>query len=70
MHWHFRKLKYDILIPKLDKNIFKLTEEETAAYFEWFMEQIPERVAYVSQVCAKELHISVERMDCSPESLL
>ena len=59
------KLKYDILVPKLDKNIFKLTEEETAAYFEWFMEQIPERVAYVSQVCAKELHISVERMNYS-----
>lgn len=70
MHWHFRKLKYDILVPKLDKNIFRLTEEETTAYFEWFMEQVPLRVAYVSKVCAKELHIPVERMDCSPESLL
>ena len=70
MNWHFRKLKYDILIPQLDKSIFKLTEEETAAYFEWFMEQVPLRVAYVSKVCAKELHIPVERMDCSPESLL
>lgn len=70
MHWHYKKLKYDILIPKLGKSIFKLNEEETAAYFEWFMEQVPVRVAYVSQVCAKELHIPVERMDCSPESLL
>lgn len=70
MYWHFRKLTYDILIPKLDKSIYKLTEKEAAAYFEWFMDQVPERVAYVSQVCAKELHISVKRMDCSPKSLV
>jgi hypothetical protein len=70
MYWHFRKLTYDILIPKLDKSIYKLTKKEAAAYFEWFMDQVPERVAYVSQVCAKELHISVKRMDCSPKSLV
>ena len=70
MHWQFRKLTYDILIPKLDKSIYKLTKKEAAAYFEWFMDQVPERVAYVSQVCAKELHISVKRMDCSPKSLV
>lgn len=70
MQWHFKQLTYDILIPKLGKSIFKLTEEEAAAYFEWYMEQVPQRVSYVSQVCAKELHIPVERMDCSPESLL
>ena len=28
MHWRFRKLKYDILIPKLGKNIFQLSEKE------------------------------------------
>ena len=70
MHWQFRKLTYDILIPKLDKSIYKLTKKEAAAYFEWFMDQVPGRVAYVSQVCAKELHISVKRMDCSPKSLV
>lgn len=70
MHWHFRKLKYDILIPPLEKSIFALTEQETAEYFAWFMEKVPERVAYISGVCAKELHIPVEKMDCSPESLL
>lgn len=70
MHWRFRKLKYDILIPQLDKNIFQLNEKEAAAYFAWYMEQVPERVAYVSQVCARELRIPVEKMDCSPESLL
>lgn len=69
MQWRFRKLTYDILIPKLEKNIYQLNEEESAAYFEWYMERVPERVAYVSQVCAKELRIPVERLDCSPESL-
>lgn len=70
MHWRFRKLKYDILIPKLEKNIFQLNEQEAAEYFDWYMQMVPERVAYVSQVCAKELHIPVEKMDCSPDSLL
>ena len=69
MKWRLSKLNYDILVPKLDKSIFKLSEKEAAAYFEWFMEQVPQRVAYVSAVCAKELRIPVERLDCSPESL-
>lgn len=70
MQWHFRKLTYDILVPNLEKSIFKLNEDETAAYFEWFMEQVPQRVAYVAQICARELRAPLECMDCSPESLL
>ena len=70
MHWHFRKLHYDILVPKLEKNISQLSEAEAAAYFDWFMEQMPGRVAYVSEICAKELGVSVEKMDRSPESLV
>ena len=37
MHWRFRKLNYDVLIPKLGKNIFQLNEEEAAAYFESYL---------------------------------
>lgn len=70
MHWRFGKLKYDILIPKLDKNIFQLNEPEAKEYFQWYMEQVPERVAYVSRVCAKELYIPEEKLDCSPDSLV
>lgn len=70
MQWRYRKLTYDILIPKLGKSIFQLNDEEAASYFEWYMERIPERVAYVSRVCAKELRIPEEKLDCSPESLL
>jgi hypothetical protein len=70
MHWYCKKLNYDILIPKLDKNIYELTEKEAALYFEWFMAMLPERVAYVSNICTMELGISADKLDCSPESLL
>ncbi len=70
MNWHYKKINYDILIPQLNKNIFQLNEKEAADYFVWFMEKIPERVAYLSKVCATELRIPEEKMDCSPESLV
>lgn len=70
MNWRFQKLNYDILIPKLDKSIYQLSDEEAAIYFEWFIEKIPERVAYISKVCAQELGVSEEKMDLSPESLM
>lgn len=70
MYWRMKKLKYEILIPRLEKNIGQLNDTEAQAYFEWFMECVPQRVAYVSEVCARELHIHREKMDCSPESLL
>jgi hypothetical protein len=70
MQWRFKRLHYDILVPKLGKSIFALNEEEAADYYNWFVGRIPERVAYVSEICAKELHIPLERMDCSPESLV
>ncbi len=70
MQWRPKKIKYDILVPNLDRSIFELNEQEAADYFGWYVERIPARVAYVSKVCAKSLHIPVEKMDCSPESLL
>ncbi len=70
LHWRMRKLNYDILIPPLDKPLDTLNEQETAIYFAWYMEQVPQRVAYLSQVCAAELGLPTEKMDCSPESLL
>ena len=70
MFWRYRKLHYEILIPQLDKNICQLKEKEAEEFFAWYMEKLPERVAYVSNVCAKELGVPLEKMDCSPESLL
>lgn len=70
MYWRPKKLNYEILIPPLNKNIVQLSENEAADFFTWFMEKIPERVTYISKVCATELGISEEKMDCSPESLV
>ena len=70
MQWKIRKLKYDILIPPLGKHIYKFNEQEAAYYFDWYMQKVPERIAYISKVCAKKMRVSEEKMDCSPESLL
>lgn len=70
MHWRPKKIKYDILLPNLNKSIFELNEQEAADYFDWYIEQVPARVTYVSKVCAKALHVPVGKIDCSPESLL
>lgn len=65
-----KRTQYDYLILPLEKSIYDLTPAQARRYFEWYMEQLPQRVAYVARVCAKELHIPESRMDCSPESLI
>lgn len=70
MHWRVKKLNYDILVPKLSKHIYELNESEAAAYFEWYTNSIPERVEYISKVCAMESGISKEKMSLTPESLI
>lgn len=70
MHWRVKKLNYDILVPKLSKHIYELKESEAAAYFEWYIDKLPERIDYVSEVCAKESGIPKEKMDLTPESLV
>ncbi len=70
MQWRFSKATYDYLIPKLEKNIYDLSEKEAAEYYAWFVAQIPTRITYISKACAKDLHIPLEKMDCSPESLV
>ena len=66
----FLKTRYDYLTLPLEKSVFDLSPAEAEAYFDWYMAKLPERVEYVSRVCAGELHIRRERMDCSPESLI
>lgn len=70
MQWRRKKINYEILIPNLDKSIYQLNQSEAEAYYRWFIEKIPARVAYLSQVCARQSHISIENMDLSPESLI
>lgn len=70
MSWFLGKITYDILIPPLEKSIFQLTEREAADYYEWFIQNIPERIEYLSDRCTSDLSIRSNRMDLSPESLL
>ncbi len=44
MNWIPGKITYDLLIPPLEKSTFQLSESETADYFEWFIQKIPERI--------------------------
>lgn len=66
----FRKREYHYLPLPFSKSIYDLTPQETADYFDWYMEKLPERVSYISGVCARELGVSADRLDCSPESLI
>ena len=70
MFFFTKPVAYDYLVLPLEKSIYDLTPAQARRYFEWYMEKLPERVAYVSRVCAKELLIPQARMDCSPESLI
>lgn len=63
MFWRKKPLKYDILIPPLNKPVHQLSETEAQAFFDWYMEQLDERTAYLRQYTGLAL-------DYSPESLV
>lgn len=63
MYWKRKKLKYDILIPPLNKPLDMLNSEEAKAYFDWYINSIPSRIEYLK-------HISNLQLDFSPESLI
>lgn len=69
MRWRVKRLNYNILVPNFGKHIYNFNESEAATYFEWYMNKLPERVEYVSRVCATETGISQEKMNLTPESL-
>lgn len=64
------KRKYEACVPPFEKHPFHMNEQETKAYFDWFQAQVPLRTAYVARICASELGVPAEKLDCSPESLL
>ena len=69
MHWKPEHLSYGICIPPLTKNIYELTHEETETYFSWYMNILPQRIAYLSEICAAELKCDRSELDLSAESL-
>lgn len=67
-----KNYKYDILIPHLDFELDfdKMTPEQTKEYFNWFLQQIPSRIKYLSFKCAEYLSLPQDKLNLSPESLI
>lgn len=62
-----KKKEYQIAIPPLEKTISELSSEEANAFFDWYMEQLPVRIRYLSQFCNQQ---SNNVLDLSPKSLV
>lgn len=70
MHWQKKKLTYDICIPPIKRHYYDMTDEEAQAYFDWYMEVMPQRIDYLSKTAAAKLKCDVSTFDLSPESLI
>lgn len=70
MYWKKKRIEYEILIPPLNKPFMELSSNETKAFFEWYMGQIPKRISYLSQYCTMQMDINISEMNLSPESLI
>lgn len=70
MFWKKAELKYDIAIPPLSKPFAELTSREVRYYYKWYLEQIPKRIEYLSEYCAKQMNVDFTDIDLSPESLV
>ncbi len=63
-------MKYDLCFPPLNKDYFDLSQSEAEALFRWYMEVLPKRVDYVRRACSDYLHIHIDKLNLSAESLL
>lgn len=70
MFWQRNKLDYKVLVPPIKKPFNKLSITEANSYLEWHISNIPERVEYLSEVCAEKLGINRELVDLSSDSLI
>lgn len=62
MFWRRKKLKYDILIPPLQKPFSEFNAQEAKDFFQWHMSQIPSRIAYLSQYSGVDFDFSVSSL--------
>ena len=46
-----RALRYEPLVPPINKPICTFTEDETKCFFDWYMQNIPNRIKYLAQQC-------------------
>ena len=64
-----KDVEYDLLVPPFGADYYSMTPKQAKENFEWFISKIPERVEYLRNRISKDLKISVEELDFSPESL-
>lgn len=57
-----KKFNYSVLIPPLSKEIKDLNADEANEFFQWYQTKIPERINYLSNVCADYFKIKREEM--------
>ena len=69
MFWHEKPFTYPVCIPPNRKPFFEMTHEEAEAFFQWHQSILGERIDCLSSVAARELGISKDLLDLSPESL-
>ena len=50
MYWNKSNISYDILIPPLKKHVSELDKLEAKEYFEWYLQCLPARISYLSEV--------------------
>ena len=62
MYWKKEKLDYEILVFPLEKPIEKLTPKQMDKFFHWYIEQIPQRVAYLENYSGVRLDYSLESL--------
>ena len=64
-----KKFNYSVLIPPLSKEIKDLNADEANEFFQWYQTKIPERINYLSNVCADYFKIKREEMKFEPDRL-
>ena len=64
-----KDVEYDLLVPPYGQDYYSMTPKQVRENFEWFISKIPERIDYLINRCAKDLKISVNEFDFSPDSL-
>ncbi len=64
-----KDIKYDLLVSPFGYDYYNMTKKQAAMNFEWFLAVIPQRMEYFRNRCAADLHIPVDLLDFSPQSL-
>ena len=65
-----RALRYEPLVPPINKPICTFTEDETKCFFDWYMQNIPNRIKYLAQQCRLPAYINSESYEWKTEHLL